>query len=455
MIRRQFAIAALVIDLLLVIAAAASAQTPLAYRVEDIGTLGGTHTVGLAINSHGEIAGYARLADGSYHAVRWTEAGGLEDLGANGGWTSQAIAINDNGDVVGVYLDADKAHGFLAPRGGPMRDLYSEARKISRVNSITNDGRMTGMLELPDSPAQVHAFRTLPDGSIEDLGGAFASEGWHVNASGDVTGFEMHEDGSSQSAFRFSDLTGKVDLGTLGGERSAGLSINSSGVVVGWSEAPDGVWSRAFRARPGFAMEDLGALEGLDVAGAEAINEAGDIVGWSSSSHGFTPFLYTNARGMVDLRSRIKGAAIGDRELNDAYAINDAGQIVVGYRTPEGSGTYRFTPVVDAQPPAVSAAASPAVLWPPNGSMMPVAVNVTATDDYDDAPACAIVNVTNTEHLHGGADPDVQITGPLTLSLRAPRRSGHGRVYLIKVRCADFSGNAANAYSIVVAPTDR
>jgi probable HAF family extracellular repeat protein len=94
MIRRQFAIAAIVINLLLVIAAAAAAQTPLAYRVEDIGTLGGSDTVGLAINSHGEIAGYARLADGSYHAVRWTEAGGLEDLGTNGGWTSQAIAIN-------------------------------------------------------------------------------------------------------------------------------------------------------------------------------------------------------------------------------------------------------------------------------------------------------------------------------------------------------------------------
>jgi probable HAF family extracellular repeat protein len=86
MIRRQFAIAAIVINLLLVIAAAASAQTPLAYRVEDIGTLGGSETVGLAINSHGEIAGYSMLADGSYHAFRWTAGGGLEDLGTNGGW---------------------------------------------------------------------------------------------------------------------------------------------------------------------------------------------------------------------------------------------------------------------------------------------------------------------------------------------------------------------------------
>jgi len=102
---------------------------------------------------------------------------------------------------------------------------------------------------------------------------------------GRVTGYEVHNpNGSSQSAFRFSDLTGKVDLGTLGGERSSGLSINSSGVVVGWSEAPNGVWSRAFRARPGYAIEDLGALDGLDAAGAGAINDAGEIVGWSLSS---------------------------------------------------------------------------------------------------------------------------------------------------------------------------
>jgi hypothetical protein len=81
------------------------------------------------------------------------------------------------------------------------------------------------MLAVPGSFAQVHAFRTFPDGSLQDLGGGLASEGWHVNASGDVTGFEVHsEDGRSQSAFRFSDLTGNVDLGTLGGGRSSGLS---------------------------------------------------------------------------------------------------------------------------------------------------------------------------------------------------------------------------------------
>jgi hypothetical protein len=92
MIRRQFAIAAIVINLLLVISGRGR-QTPLAYRVEDIGTLGGSDTVGLAINSHGEIAGYARLADGSYHAVPGLRLAGRR-IRHDGGWTSQAIAIN-------------------------------------------------------------------------------------------------------------------------------------------------------------------------------------------------------------------------------------------------------------------------------------------------------------------------------------------------------------------------
>src|SRR6266498_2541215 len=102
----------------------AYAQAPRAYRIEDLGSLGGSYLIGLAINSHGDVAGYGDLPDGTYHAFRWTALGGLEDLGANGGWFAQAFDINDNGDVVGVYIDANNGeHGFIAPRGGVMQDL--------------------------------------------------------------------------------------------------------------------------------------------------------------------------------------------------------------------------------------------------------------------------------------------------------------------------------------------
>ena len=173
-------------------ASTARAQAARAYLVEGIPSFGGGDLVGLSINSHGDIAGYGYRTDGSIRAFRWTEAGGLEDLGANGGWLSQAIGINDNGDVVGVYLDAyNNPHGFIAPVGGAMRDLRTPGREIVRVNSITNDGQMTGMLLSYTPYFQVHAFRTLSDGTLQDLGNTiYASVGWHINDAGQVTGYE-------------------------------------------------------------------------------------------------------------------------------------------------------------------------------------------------------------------------------------------------------------------------
>jgi probable HAF family extracellular repeat protein len=252
------------------------AQAHTAYVVQDLGTLGGAHTVGVAVNANGDVAGYGQLADGSWHAFRWTARGGLEDLGANGGLSSQAAAINTAGDVAGVFIDPNGwPHGFIAPRDGTMRDVSTATFRVHRVNALTDDGRFTGMLFVPETSAQYHAFRTRVDGSVKDFGGAYTSIGIAMNEAGDVTGYEAHDAYGSNlaRAFRFSDAGGKVDLGTLGGVRSHGLSLNNAGVVVGWSEVADpAVYSRAFRARPGYPMEDLGVLSG-SIAGATAVND--------------------------------------------------------------------------------------------------------------------------------------------------------------------------------------
>src|SRR5258706_11229471 len=79
----------------------ASGQTLHAYRVEDLGSFGGD-LYGQAINSQGDIGGFATMPDGSLHVIRWTAAGGLEDLGMNGGIQAQGFGMNDNGDIVGV-----------------------------------------------------------------------------------------------------------------------------------------------------------------------------------------------------------------------------------------------------------------------------------------------------------------------------------------------------------------
>jgi hypothetical protein len=87
--------------------------------------------------------------------------------------------------------------------------------------------------------------------------------------------------------------------------------------------------------------------------------------------------------------------------------------------------------------------------------MQPVVVSVSATDNCRVAP-CKIVSVTSSELPdagNGSAASDWEITGDLTLNLRAERSgTGTGRVYTVTVECADDSGNFSAAAAHVTVP---
>jgi hypothetical protein len=91
--------------------------------------------------------------------------------------------------------------------------------------------------------------------------------------------------------------------------------------------------------------------------------------------------------------------------------------------------------------------ASPDSLPRNDGQMVPVTLQVTATDNCDPVPSCQIVSVTSSEPETGPGDntsPDWQITGPLTVELRAENSAQSSRrVYTLTVRCTDTSGNSA------------
>ena len=119
--------------------------------------------------------------------------------------------------------------------------------------------------------------------------------------------------------------------------------------------------------------------------------------------------------------------------------------------------------VVDTTPPSISSVTvSPNILWPPNHKMVPVAVGVTVTDACDAgvSNSCRIVSVTSNEPINGPGDgntaPDYQITGRLTLNLRAERSgSGSGRIYTVGVACTDASGNSSTEAVAVKVPHDK
>jgi hypothetical protein len=112
------------------------------------------------------------------------------------------------------------------------------------------------------------------------------------------------------------------------------------------------------------------------------------------------------------------------------------------------------TVVDDASPVIASIAATPAVLTKANKDMVPVVVTVSVSDACGTNVSCRITNVTSNEPVQGnGGAPDWQITGDLTLLLRAERSGrGDGRVYTITVACTDPSGNTTTSTVLVTVP---
>jgi probable HAF family extracellular repeat protein len=120
-----------------------------------------------------------------------------------------------------------------------------------------------------------------------------------------------------------------TDLGTLDGgavgSDSEGSAVNNRGQVTGYSSAPGG--ERGFLYSNG-RMMDLGTLGGQSSRGAD-INDAGQIVGFSSTSAGPShAFLYSNGQ-MTDLGT-LGGSFSG------GGSINSVGQVVGSSSTSAG-----------------------------------------------------------------------------------------------------------------------
>ena len=104
------------------------------------------------------------------------------------------------------------------------------------------------------------------------------------------------------------------------------------------------------------------------------------------------------------------------------------------------------------------ARAKPAMLWPPNHSLVPV--NITnLTDPNNDQVTITILGVTQDEPVNGLGDgdtsPDAVISGK-SLLLRAERAGlGNGRVYQISFKAEDSFGESCIGTVTICVPHDR
>jgi probable HAF family extracellular repeat protein len=157
----------------------------------------------------------------------------------------------------------------------------------------------------------------LPDGvpTILGNGGGVA---YAVNNVGQAVGFQ----GGTGSIIW--NGTNPTVLNTLGGNNSRAVAINDSGQIAGWSTLANGT-QHAVTWNGSTTPIDLGTLGGTS-SQADNINNLGQIVGDSSLANGAAHATLWNAGSIIDLNTELSSSGAG-WQLSEAFAINNLGQI--------------------------------------------------------------------------------------------------------------------------------
>jgi len=340
--------------------------TPPHYVVTDLGAFPDAHEYSLAnsINGVGQVTGWSRM-DRIDYAFLWqpsgpnSKNGAMMELKGMPGtplW-SYGYKINASGQVaISSFLSgAPNTHGFLWTPNSPNATTGSAVdigdlpggQDVSEAHAINNYGQVVGWSRNDFGDRAFLWKPNTPNGSAGDMvdlgdlpGGTTVSQGFGINAGGQVVGYSNTTDGDHAFLWKpntSNGLTGTmVDLGSMpGSNRSIASSINSSGKVVGGFGSTGSTQHHAFAWTPDLpngltgTMVDLGDLPGgLEESSASAINDAGLIVGsGNGTSNRQRAILWTPQDGLLDLNTLIGSDSVY-WSLQNAFDINEFGQIV-------------------------------------------------------------------------------------------------------------------------------
>jgi len=141
-------------------------------RMTDLGTLGGTCALPLALNNQGQVVGFSELSGNSTtHAFLWPGVDGtMKDLGTLGGSFSNPNDINDAGEVVGYAGDdSNQAVAFLWEKGVMINLGILAGDCASTATSVNSKGQIVGYSSTACDFTAVRRGVLWEHGSMMDL----------------------------------------------------------------------------------------------------------------------------------------------------------------------------------------------------------------------------------------------------------------------------------------------
>ena len=285
-------------------------------RVTNLGTLGGYESFGGQVNSRGQVTGIAQNSVPDPYSIFYSLFNGL-----------------GNGTQTRAFLwDEMRGMRDLGTLGGPdaLSQFVNEAGEAAGFSYTSYNPNPSGFPTVDpflwEPPSRRHPSGEMID--LGTLGGTFGgggdgvalnNHGQHVGASNLAGDVYFHP-------FLWSKPGPMQDLGTFGGHFGTANAINDAGDVVGWATNTDDQALLAFFWKDG-VMKNLGVLPSKLCSYAHQINSQDQVTGSSDddcndgNSHAF---LWENGGPMVDLNDLVSGA---DMTLAGTQSINDRGEI--------------------------------------------------------------------------------------------------------------------------------
>lgn len=219
-----------------------------------------------------------------------------------------------------------------------------DLQPIGDARGLNASGQVTGAV-YSWSAVDFRPYRFTPGVGLTTLTGCCDTEwGADINDAGVVVGSAQTSQIVGNRGFVATGTTMtslSVLPGALADAIGGAVAINNAGQIVGFSPAPNGTFDRhAVLWSASLVIQDLGTLGGSNSSAVD-INASGQVIGWSqiagdAATHSF---LWSSGAGMQDLNTTI------DPSITSVVEINDAGQIIGTYVASNGqSHAFLYTP---------------------------------------------------------------------------------------------------------------